>query len=88
MAGNAVIVIGDPSSHGGHVITGSANMLLQGTGIARVGDMHSCPITGHGITPIVSSPSIATANGEIIAVTGAVAGCGAVISGSHSGFTA
>jgi uncharacterized Zn-binding protein involved in type VI secretion len=88
MAGNEVIVIGDSSSHGGHVTTGSGNMLLQGIGIARVGDMHSCPIAGHGITAIVSSPTTATANGEVIAVTGAVAGCGAVISGSHSGFTA
>ena len=87
MASNTIVVLNDTSSHGGTVISASTNMMVNGKGIARIGDSHSCPITGHGITPIVSSPnSTSTANGSVIAVTGAVVGCGAVLTGSQTGF--
>ena len=88
MAGNTIVVNGDSSSHGGTVISASSNMTINGKGIARIGDQHSCPIAGHGITAIVSSPnSTSTANGEVIAVTGSVVGCGAVLTGSETGFS-
>jgi len=88
MAGNAIVTVGDSSSHGGTVISGSSLATCNGAQIARVGDLHSCP--KHGITAIVSSPAAATieAGGALIAVTGAVAACGAVITGSNTGFTA
>jgi uncharacterized Zn-binding protein involved in type VI secretion len=45
---------------------------------ATLGDMHSCPIKGHGTTPIVSG-SGQTLNGKPIALTGDTTGCGATI---------
>jgi uncharacterized Zn-binding protein involved in type VI secretion len=45
---------------------------------ATLGDMHSCPIKGHGTTPIVSG-SGQTLNGKPIALVGDTTGCGATI---------
>ncbi|RTH16764.1 hypothetical protein CSW41_09000, partial [Thermus scotoductus] len=45
---------GDTSNHGGLVQSGAPKVLIVGLPAARVGDLHACPITGHGITPIVS----------------------------------
>lgn len=48
-----VIRLGDKTDHGGSVITGSSTMIIQGKGVARVGDKVSCPIKGHGVTTII-----------------------------------
>ncbi len=50
-----VVRLGDGSDHGGTVISASGVSFAEGKGIARLGDMHSCPIPGHGITPISSA---------------------------------
>lgn len=52
--------------------------------IARKGDLHSCPIQGHGATEIVSgSPS--QVEGRPVARVGDKTGCGAtIIQGSSS----
>lgn len=50
-----------------------------------LGDLHSCPIPGHGITPIVSGTALdANTNGKPIAIEGSVAGCGAVLNGNFA----
>ncbi len=74
--------IGDPSDHGGYIMSVSTTRTYcDGKLIARVGDMHSCPIPGHGVTPIVSAPgSILSVEGAVAAVVGSKAGCGATIS--------
>lgn len=73
-------LLGSTSSHGGTVISASSNFNCAGVGVARLGDSHSCPIDGHGVTPLVSTPTQnLTNNGEVVATIGAVAGCGAVI---------
>lgn len=46
--------------------------------VARLGDSHSCPIPGHGVTPIVSG-SQSTEDGLPIARVGDKTGCGAAI---------
>lgn len=72
--------IGDESDHGGHIISGSSTLLVNGIGAARAGDMHECPIHGHGTTPITGAGP-ATNEGRQLATAGCVAGCGAVILG-------
>jgi len=42
-----IIRIGDKTTHGGEVQTGSDTMIFEGTGVARKGDKVSCPIKGH-----------------------------------------
>ena len=69
--------IGDRSSHGGVIITGSPNVIDEGQRSARIGDLHVCPI--HGITPIITgSPKTVVNNRKNARVT-SVCACGAVI---------
>lgn len=70
--------IGDLSSHGGHIISGSANVHTNGLLTARTGDLHACPIHGHGITPLISTSHVLV-NGLPVVRIGDKAGCGAVI---------
>lgn len=75
----AVARIGDPSSHGGTIVAGSGNVNADGTGIARVGDMHVCPIPGHGSTPLQGGSGTVLVNGQPCIRVGDSAGCGATI---------
>ncbi len=47
--------------------------------VATLGDMHSCPIPGHGVTPLVSGCGKTIVNGKPTVCIGDKAGCGAVI---------
>lgn len=75
--------LGDPSSHGGTIISASDTVTADGIGVARTGDYHQCPIRGHGTTPLTGSSS-ATANGAAIVLVGDTAGCGATITSGSS----
>lgn len=70
--------LGDPSSHGGTIITASPSVTADGRPVARTGDMHSCPLRGHGVTAIGSASSVIVEGRPVIRV-GDMAGCGAVI---------
>jgi len=61
------------------IITSSPNATANGTALALVGNLHSCPIPGHGITAIQSLFTAITLNGVPIARVGDQAACGAVI---------
>ncbi len=78
--GTPIARLADRSSHGGTIITACQKTYAGGRRIARKGDLHACPISGHGVTPIVGnvSPLIIT-EGRNTAKVGSVAGCGAVI---------
>lgn len=59
---------------------------LLGTGGAAVGllpavegALHSCPVPGHGVTPIRAVTVKSYHNGKLILTVSAVAGCGAQI---------
>lgn len=79
--------LGDRSSHGGSIITGSVTAFVNGRPVARMGDMHVCPIPGHGVTPIVGGSMNTATDGRPNARLGDIAGCGAVIvSGSLNVF--
>ncbi|MCW3505934.1 PAAR domain-containing protein, partial [Burkholderia cenocepacia] len=42
-----IIRVGDATSHGGQVVTGSAVSEVMGRPVARLGDTCICPIAGH-----------------------------------------
>lgn len=82
-----IIRIGDKSSHGGIMITGSPTATVSGLPVCRIGDLHSCPQfypggVPHSVTPIVAAAGVIarpTVDGIPIAVNGDIAGCGAVL---------
>ncbi len=83
--GKLVVCIGDSSNHGGVVIlTNQVDNKLTTMGeqialeTAPEGILqHSCPIAGHGITPITAVTVKSFHNGKLILTEMAVAGCGA-----------
>lgn len=72
--------LGDRSSHGGTIITGASRTLVNGIPAARKGDLHSCPIQGHGVTPITTGSASVMIEGKPAARVGDMTGCGATIS--------
>ncbi len=83
----SVARVGDTSSHGGFITSGSSTCTANGLGIARSGDTHSCPIRGHGVTALTGGSS-AKVNGQAIVRIGDSAGCGAVINSGSGTVTA
>ena len=79
--GNAVARLGDMSDHGGQIITAASKTQVEGKMVARVTDQHTCPIPGHGVTPIQTGSPQWNAEGQKVARTGSVCGCGASIIG-------
>lgn len=56
----------------------------MGTPIARVGDMHVCPL--HPPSPILGGEGTVKVNGQSIATVGSKTGCGAtIVTGKPSG---
>lgn len=77
--GEAQARLGDTSDHGGTIISGAARTFINGIPAARKGDLHSCPIEGHGVTPIVTGSEKTDIEGQPAARVGDTTGCGAVI---------
>ena len=78
---NPVARLDDRSDHGGVIITASTRTKVEGKFVARVNDQHSCPLPGHGVTPIVTGSPRFSAEGAKVARTSSLTGCGAVIIG-------
>ncbi|NUF50610.1 PAAR domain-containing protein [Gilliamella sp. ESL0250] len=79
-----VIRLGDLTDHGGKVITASSTMTVLGKPVARVGDLVSCPIKGHGINPIIEGESTFSDQGKQVALDGYKSGCGCSLISSLS----
>lgn len=79
MAMKGIAYVGTVSTHGGMVISGSSDSFVCGKQIARFGDMHSCPIPGHGVTPIVIASDNMFVNGKGVARQQDMAACGAIL---------
>lgn len=88
MAQSPVARLGDTSDHGGYIISVTGiKTFANNIRIARVGDLHFCPIRRHGITPIVNGAGSVGSENQIVAVVGSVCGCGAkIITGSSNTF--
>jgi len=77
--GEAQARLGDTSDHGGRIITGATRTFINGAPAARKGDLHSCPIEGHGITAIETGSERTFIEGQSTARIGDSVGCGAII---------
>lgn len=75
-----IIRLGDPTSHGGKVISASAgNYLVDGIAVVRVGDQCSCPIPGHGVTKVLEGDPDYMVEDKQVALAGHKSGCGAML---------
>lgn len=79
-----VIVVGDRTSHGGTVLEGAADTLVDGKPVARIGDRVNCPKKGHSAAVIISGDQTCFANGRPIARHGDKCSCGATLIASVS----
>lgn len=78
-----IVRLGDASDHGGSMTRASSLFTVNDLTVCIDGDIHSCPIRGHGDTPVTGTAQI-NSNGKKVIKTGDVAGCGAVIVGGSS----
>lgn len=69
------IVVGDPTTSGGSVITGSPFTDIDGIPVARVTDQATCP-RHKGAFPIVDGDSTMIVNGQPVALHGSSLSCG------------
>lgn len=76
---NAVIRLGDATSHGGRVVTASSFMVVDDKPAAQRGDLVSCPIPGHGTNRIVEGDDTLVSGDEPLAVHGCRTACGATL---------
>jgi len=77
-----IALLGDPSDHGGTLITTNQEndkFKVNGIPVCVEGCLHSCPIQGHGVTAVSARTIKSYCNGKLIITYEAVAGCGAVI---------
>ncbi|MDN5780752.1 MAG: PAAR domain-containing protein [Luteimonas sp.] len=69
------IVVGDPTSSGGSVLTGSSFTGIDGLPVARVSDQATCP-SHKGAFPIVDGDSTIIIDGQPVALHGSSLACG------------
>jgi uncharacterized Zn-binding protein involved in type VI secretion len=81
MAQFPIARLGDTSSHGGVIISSGTKVRdsVDGKLVARRGDLHSCPLPRHGITPIITASSKVRSQGKAVAAVTSKCGCGAAI---------
>lgn len=78
MGSRMVIVVGDATSGGGQVITGSPETDIDGKPIARVNDKATCP-KHKGVFPIVSSDMTFIVDGQPVARENDYLACGCTL---------
>lgn len=77
--------IGTTSTHNGSMISASATKFKTPSGsICLEGDLHSCPIIGHGNTTVTKGSTLAKSNNKLVLVEGSIAGCGAVLNNNFA----
>lgn len=69
------IVVGDPTSSGGRVVTGSPFTDIDGMPVSRVTDQATCP-RHKGAYPIVDGDSTMIVDGQPVALHGSSLACG------------
>jgi len=76
-----LIRAGDPTSHGGTVVEGSDNFIVDGKPVARAGDKVSCPL--HGDNAIDSGSDTYLTDARPTARDGDTTACGATLSATQ-----
>lgn len=74
-----IIRVGDKTTSGGSVLSGSTHRKFHGIGVARIGDPVSCPIPGHGPTVVSEGHQTFKDNGVPIAFHGHRCACGCAL---------
>ena len=83
-----VIRLGDPTSHGGKVVSVSAaHFTVGGIAVARVGDMCSCPVKGHDNCTIAEGNPHHVIDGIQVAYEGHKTTCGASLIATIQNFS-
>ncbi|WP_153102331.1 PAAR domain-containing protein [Paraburkholderia hayleyella] len=82
-----LIVVGDETSHGGRVISGSETHTVGGKRIARLDDLVDCPLTypdgrPHGMNKIIEAHPTFTIGDRRVALHGHRTECGCTLIGS------
>jgi uncharacterized Zn-binding protein involved in type VI secretion len=85
-----IILVGDTTSHGGVVLTGSATDAVDSRPMARLGDLVDCPErypggVRHGVNRIIEGDATTLLNGRPIALEGHRTECGCTLIGSGHG---
>lgn len=79
-----IIVVGDATTGGGKVVSGSGATDIDGKAVARVGDKATCP-KHDGTFPIVSGDASVVIDGQAVARHGDRLSCGCqLIAGQQS----
>ncbi|CDL85217.1 PAAR domain-containing protein [Xenorhabdus szentirmaii] len=73
----SIVRLGDKTTHGGAVLTGSSTMFFGNLAVARKGDAVSCPI--HGVTMIIEGHPDFLDEGIPVAFHGHACGCGCTL---------
>lgn len=74
-----IIRLGDPTSHGGKVVSATSHVTVGGIPVARVGDRCTCPVKGHNNCVITEGDSNWLIDGIPVALEGCGVSCGAVV---------
>lgn len=74
-----VIRLGDPTSHGGAVVSAAERYTMDGIPVARMGDMCTCPVRGHTGCTIVEGDPAWSIDGRPVALEGHLTSCGAAL---------
>lgn len=74
--GRRVIRLGDPTTHGGKVVSATTGYIMFGKEVAGRGDKVTCPRPGHGVVTIVEGDPVWTVNGKNVALEGHKCSCG------------
>lgn len=84
--GKAVIRMGDPTSHGGHVTGAFSNLMVYGKAAAGIGHPGYCPLCKTTFT-IVAGAGNYSFMGKNVAVEGMQTSCGATLIATQHQFT-
>jgi uncharacterized Zn-binding protein involved in type VI secretion len=70
-----IVRLGDPTSHGGKVVSASVKHADAGIGIARIGDKIMSPLPGHGVNVSVEDAPTLLIGGRMVALHGHRGAC-------------
>ncbi|MTD29392.1 PAAR domain-containing protein [Erwinia sorbitola] len=82
-----IVRIGDKTTGGGQVQSGSEKMILQGVGVARINDLVICPLVGHSPSYIAEGHPTMKDNGIPVAFHGYKCSCGCTLISSLTNVT-
>lgn len=74
-----LVRLNDPLSSGGKVISVSPTIIVDGLGVALLGDTVICPIPFHGVNKIIQGSTEWISDGKPVAVHNVLRQCGCYV---------